>query len=99
MSDEKSLDQRMTEAGMVSVSDMLQQNALGKFMAHAGVTNLHTFEEWIQMRRKEFIGMQARMTLDNQEKDEMFEWVVAHNAVLGEVMANFRQAKGGETND
>jgi len=46
---------------------------------------------------EEFIRMQARMTLDGEEKDEMFEWVVAHNSVLGEVMANFRQAMGGDS--
>jgi len=86
------LDSRMKEAGMMPVSVMLEQNAFGKFSAHAGVTDLDKFEEWIQMRRKEFITMQARMTLDDQEGDEMFEWVVAHVAVLGEVMANFRQA-------
>jgi len=86
------LDKRMTEAGMAPVSVMLEQNALGKFSCNSGVTDLETFEKWLQMRREEFIRMQARMTLDNEEKDEMFEWVVAHNAVLGEVMANFRQA-------
>ena len=82
------LDERMAAAGMVPVSQMLEQNTLGKFSAHAGVTDLDKFEEWIQMRREEFIRMQARMTLDGEENDELFEWVVAHNAVLGEVMAS-----------
>ena len=88
------LDKRMAAAGMTPVSVMLAQNTLGKFSCHSGVTDLDKFEEWLQMRREEFIRMQARMTLDDEEKDEMFEWVTAHNAVLGEVMANFRQAKG-----
>jgi len=88
------LDKRMAGAGMTPVSQMLEQSSLGKFNAHAGVTDLDKFEEWIQMRRKEFLRLQAKMTLDKEEKDELFEWVVAHNAVLGEVMANFRQATG-----
>jgi hypothetical protein len=90
------LAQRMKEAGMMSIEEMLEKSQLGKFSAHAGVTDLDKFEEWIQMRRKEFFSMQARMTLDKQEDDEMYEWVIAHNAVLGEVIANFRQATGRE---
>lgn len=46
------------------------------------------------MRREEFLKMQAKMMLDKQEDDEMFEWVLFHAAVLGEVMANFRQSTG-----
>ena len=75
---------------------MLERSPLGKFQSHAGVTDLDKFEEWVQMRRREFISMQARMMLDKQEDDEMFEWVITHRAVLGEVIANFRQATGRE---
>jgi len=88
------LDKRMAEAGMVPVSQMLEASSLGKFSAHAGVTDLNKFEDWIQMRRKEFLSLQGKLMLDKKEDDEMFEWVVAHNAVLGEVIANFRQATG-----
>ncbi|AJF08219.1 hypothetical protein [Geoalkalibacter subterraneus] len=88
------LDERMKAAGMMPVSEMLEKDPLGKFAAHAGVTDLESFEQWIQQRRAEFLRMQAQMTLDGEEKDEMFEWVVAHNAVLAEVIANFRQATG-----
>lgn len=88
------LAERMKKAGMLSIEQMLQRSPLGGFQAHAGVTDLEKFEEWIQMRRKEFLTMQARMTLEKQEDDEMFEWVLAHCAVFGEVIANFRQATG-----
>lgn len=88
------LAERMKAAGMLSIEQMLESVPFGSFIAHAGVTDLEKFEEWIQMRRKEFLTMQARMTLDKQEDDEMFEWVLSHCAVLGEVMANFRQATG-----
>lgn len=89
-----SLDARMKAAGMMSVSEMLERSPLGRFSAHTGVTDLESFERWVQQRRAEFLQMQAQMTLDGEEKDELFEWVVAHNAVLGEVAANFRQATG-----
>lgn len=89
-----SLDDRMKAAGMMSVSEMLERNALGKFSAHAAVTDLASFEQWVQMERQSFLYQQAEMTLSGKEKDEMFEWVIAHGAVLGVVMANFRQATG-----
>ena len=92
------LDKRMKEAGMMSVTEMLENNPLGKFSVHAGVNDLETFEKWLLMRKEEFIGMQARMTLDDKEDDELFEWVIAHNAVFSEVLANFRAAKEHEAN-
>lgn len=46
------------------------------------------------MRREEFLKMQAEMVLGDAMSGEMYEWVVAHNAVLGEVIANFRKATG-----
>jgi len=92
MKNSEDLDKRMAEAGMIPVSQMLEKIPLGNFMANTAVTDLKTFEEWIQMRREEFLRMQARMELNNEKEDEMYEWVIAHNAVLSEVMANFKQA-------
>ncbi len=92
--DEMDLDKRMAEAGMTPVSEMLERSILGDFQANASVKDLESFEEWIQMRREEFLKMQAKMILDGEKKDDLYEWVVAHNAVLGEVIANFRKATG-----
>jgi hypothetical protein len=86
------LDRRLVEAGMAPVEEMLQRNALGKFSVHAGVSDLASFEQWLAMRHAEFIRMQARMTLDGKAEEELFEWVISHNAAFGEVAANFRQA-------
>lgn len=91
---EQSIDERMKAAGMMPVSEMLERSTFGKFAAHASVNDLKSFEQWLLMRRSEFIRQQAQMTLDGEDKDEMFEWVVAHNAVLAEVIANLRQATG-----
>jgi len=88
------LDQRMKDAGMLSIAEMMERSPLGKFSAHAGVDDLKSFEQWLMMRRKEFLTIQARMMLDKKEDDELFEWVLSHSAVLGEVAANFRQATG-----
>ena len=88
------LDKRMSEAGMMPVSEMLERSILGDFQANADVKDLESFEEWIQMRREEFLKMQAEMVLGDAMSGEMYEWIVAHNAVLGEVIANFRKATG-----
>jgi len=88
------LDERMKSAGMMSVSEMLGRTPLDAFVGNAQVTDLKTFEEWVLMRREKFIRMQIGMTLDSNESDEMFEWVIAHNAILAEVIVNFRQAIG-----
>jgi hypothetical protein len=89
---ELTLDERMVLAGMIPVSSMLKNNILGKFNIHNGVTDLKTFEEWLVMRREEFIRMQAEMTLDELESNELFEWTVAHNSVFGEVLENFKHS-------
>ena len=39
-----SLDERMRAAGMMPLSEMLEKSPLGKFSAHAGVTDLASFE-------------------------------------------------------
>lgn len=83
---------RMKAAGMMSIESMLATSPM--FSAHAGVTDLNKFEEWLQMKREEYLKQQALMMLDKKEEDEMFEWVLSHSSVLGEVVANFRQATG-----
>jgi len=88
------LDKKMAEAGMMPVSIMLEKIPLGNFMANTAVTDLESFEEWIQMRREEFLRMQAKMELSGQKDYDLYEWVIAHNAVLSEVLANFKQATG-----
>jgi len=88
------LAQRMKEAGMMSIEEMVGNTPLSAMRAHRGVTDLEKFEEWLIMRRKEFLSMQIGMTLDKKEDDEMYEWTLAHSAVFAEVLANFRQATG-----
>ncbi len=92
--DNAALDRRMKEAGMLSLSEMLERNPLGRFAVHAGVRDLATFEEWLVMRRKSMLGLQISLELDNKSDDELYEWAVAHAASFGEVLSNFRAAMG-----
>lgn len=89
----KELDEKMKKAGMIPVSEILKNPPINRFIIHAGMDNLEFFREWLRMRYKEYLTMQAKMMLEtSQEHDEMFEWVLAHSAVFGEVIANFDAA-------
>ena len=86
----KQLDKRMKEAGMISLTEMLENHPANKYIINADITDLKSFREWLHMRHKEMSKMQAEMILDNSnENDELFEWVTSHAAVFGEVIANF----------
>jgi len=87
------LDKRMKEAGMTPLSELLNKNPLGKFSVDTHVKDLKTFEEWLESRHEEMLEMKIRMTLDNKEDDELFEWVISHEAVFNEVKCNLRAAK------
>lgn len=84
------LDARMKEAGMTPVSEMLTRPPLGGFGLHAGVKDLDTFEQWLKMRYEEMLIGQVKYTLDGKEEDDMFEWYLAHAAVLGEMFHQFK---------
>lgn len=86
------LDIRMREAGMIPLSEMLKNIPLEKWLAHAGVNDLQSFEDWLQMRRGEMLRMQATMEVKKQTDDELYEWVMSHAAVFTEVLCNFRAA-------
>jgi hypothetical protein len=86
------LDARMAAAGMMPLSEMLERIPLGGFLVHKGVTDLATFSDWLNMRREEMLKLQIQLELDNQQDDELYSWAVAHTAVLGEVVANFKAA-------
>jgi len=88
----QSLDERMIEAGMIPVSEILKGRPIDKFMHHTGVVDIDTFGQWLEMRYSEMLRMQARMKLEGREEDELYEWVMSHCASLGEVRVNFREA-------
>ena len=87
------LDIQMIAAGMIPLSQMLDSNPIGKYALHKGVDNLDLFEQWLDMRFKEMMKMKARMLVAKQEDDDMFEWVLSHAAVLGEIRAQFNACK------
>lgn len=91
------LDTRMKAAGMMTIDQVLStNNPINRFMAHSGVTDIKSFEQWLEMRHREFAHMRVKYELDRETKDELYEWVLAHSGALGEVIVNFRKATGNQ---
>ena len=93
------LDARLKAAGMMTIAEMLESPPLTAFHVHAGVTDLTSFERWLEMKWQSYTTQQAALQLDNREDDELFEWVVAHSAVFSSVLINFRAANIPPTED
>jgi hypothetical protein len=89
----EALDKQMKERGMIPLSEMLKSPPLIKYSLHKGVDNLERFEQWLDMRYGEMMRMKSIMILDNQEDCELYEWVLAHTAVLGEIRGQFKACK------
>ncbi|WP_427121546.1 hypothetical protein [Pseudomonas aeruginosa] len=91
------LDDRLEAAGMLTVAQILAGAPLDAFIRHAGVRDLASFGQWLEMRRAESVRLKARFALDKREDDELYEWVIAHAAAFSEVAINFRAAcKAGD---
>ncbi|MBD8681631.1 hypothetical protein [Pseudomonas sp. CFBP 13719] len=90
-SENQSLDTRLQAAGMMSVAELLRGAPLDGFITHAGVHDLATFGQWLEMRRGEMVRLQARYDLGDKTMDDgMYEWITSHSAVLSEVHVNFK---------
>ncbi|HCF2990413.1 hypothetical protein ACRCPT_06985 [Pseudomonas aeruginosa] len=86
------LDERLEAAGMLTVAQILAGAPLDAFIRHAGVRDLASFGQWLEMRRAESVRLQARFALEKRDDDELYEWVIAHAAAFSEVAINFRAA-------
>lgn len=94
MSDNADLNKRLTDAGMLTIEQMMQP--ANHFMIHAGMTDLTFFETWLERKCEEYTRMLARYELGDKPQDDMYEWIVSHRATFHEVLINYRAAK---TND
>lgn len=90
---DESLDDRLKQAGMLSVSELLKGAPLDAFIKHAGVNDLPSLLQWEEMRRAECLKMMARYDLGEKDKgDDLYEWTVAHVAAFTELHVNLRAA-------
>ncbi|MCV4848031.1 hypothetical protein OFP28_16735 [Escherichia coli] len=54
------IDTRMKNAGMLSAPEIIAGQPIDAFMKHAGVVDLESLLKWSEMRRAEFLRMQAK---------------------------------------
>lgn len=87
-----SLDTRMIAAGMIPLTSLLTDDPMGKFACHNAVRDMESFAEWLGGKHREYTRMRMQYELKDKPKDDLYEWVFAHSATFGEVVANFRQA-------
>jgi hypothetical protein len=87
------IDNKLIAKGMIPLSTMLNSNPLGMFATHVGVNNLDRFEQWLNMRFSEMMGLKSRMLIAGTVDNEMFEWTLAHAAILGEIRTQFFACK------
>ncbi|HGE8241198.1 hypothetical protein LZT27_14665 [Aeromonas veronii] len=87
------LDKALAAMGMLTASQMISGNPLQR---HAGVCDMDTFGQWLDMRHKELLRLKAGMLVDGKEDSELYEWVMAHHAAFSEVLVNFKSAIAGE---
>ena len=59
----KELDDKMKKAGMIPVSEILKNHPTNPFIVDAGMKDLEFFREWLHMRHKEYVTMQAKMII------------------------------------
>jgi hypothetical protein len=90
--DTQTLDERLKAAGMFSVAELLTSAPLDRFVTHAGVHDLATFTQWVEMKRAEFLRLQARYDLGEKPPDDLYEWVASHSAAFSEVHVNLKAA-------
>ncbi|MGX1904008.1 hypothetical protein ACWIVX_19065 [Enterobacter asburiae] len=86
------IDARMKNAGMLSAAEIIAGQPNDAFMKHAGVVDLSSLLKWAEMRRAEFLRMQAKYELGDNQKDDMYEWVISHVAAFSELHVNLRAA-------
>jgi len=90
LSEREKIDKKLKEAGMITLTDILNNNPFDEFHKNAGVHSLSTFSDWLDIRYEEMLKLKSKMILEKKDEDELYEWVLSHAAVLGEVRANFK---------
>ena len=89
--DDLKLNERMIAAGMSPLKDLLEGCSLDKWRVHTHVTDIPSLLEVAECKHKEYTKTFIRYEL-GKEKDDMYEWTLAHMAVWGDVVFNLRAA-------
>ena len=86
------LAEKMKEAGMLPIEEILAGNLMGKFSTHVGVTDLPSLLWWVESKNEEYLRMRLRYEVGDKPKDDMYEWVFAHSAAFSTIVDHMRKA-------
>ena len=87
-----SMDILMKAAGMLSVCQFMADQPMDTSIGHSGVIDLNTFDQWLSMKRSEFLRLEVQLELAERKDDVLYEWVTSHEATFSEAMSNFKNA-------
>ncbi len=92
--DREELDRRMEEAGMIPLTQLLEDDQpLDHYTAHAAVVDMDSFEWYLKTRYEKFLLPQIIEDLEKHERNEMSEWYLGHSAAYKDILVNYRKAK------
>ena len=86
------IDEELKAAGLLTISELMAGQPIDGWIVNKETTDLKGFSDWLDMRTREMMSMKARLILDKKDESELFEWILAHCAVLQEVRINFNAA-------
>jgi hypothetical protein len=87
------LDGRLKAQGMFTVAEMMGGTPLDRWIVHSGMTDLAAFEQWLDMKVREYLMMRLPYELgDKDQTDELYAWVLAHSAAFSTIRTNFKAA-------
>ncbi|MDT6940784.1 hypothetical protein RI570_21320 [Brucella pseudogrignonensis] len=91
--EEGDLNARLKAKGMYSIDEMMGTLPVDKWLVHSGMTDIKFFGEWLERKTREYLTMKAEYDAGNKdERDELYEWVLAHYGAFRDVLVNFRAA-------
>ena len=96
LKDREELDKMLKDAGLFTITQILDGTPMDSMHVCAEVVDLKTFGQWLSVQREKFLSTKARLELANKQYDEIYEWIMAHSAVFHSVSLNFKAAVKSE---
>lgn len=85
------LAEKMKAKGMLSIEEILAGNLMGVYSTHKAVTDLEGLLWWVESKHKEYLKMRLRYEVGGKERDDLYEWVLAHCGVFGTIADHMRK--------
>jgi hypothetical protein len=92
------LNALLVERGWLTIEDQLEPGLMEPWIAHSGVHDLQTLEQWVRMERGTYLRLAARVELGLTTVDDLRkEAIEARVIALHEIHANVRKVIKGQT--